>query len=67
MCKYSKDFNFFNKNQIGIVTTNGGKHIKFFSRLNGQVFKKVDDNKIMSDDSILENIIKIHSKLEYYD
>ena len=64
---YSKDFNFFLENQIAVACTNAGKHITFFSRLNGQCFKTVDDNKKMSDEDIKITCLDIHLELEYYD
>lgn len=63
---YSEDFNFFIQEQIGIVTTNNGRHNKFFSRLDGKVFKVVDDNKEMSDEKQKETCKEIHDTLNYY-
>jgi len=63
---YSEDFNFFIQEQIGIVTTNNSRHNKFFSRLDGKVFKVVDDNKKMSDETQNETCKEIHDTLDYY-
>jgi len=63
---YSKDFNFFLKEQIFLSTTNNGMYSKFISRLDGKVFKTIDDNKSLSDDDVKLNCKRIHKELNYY-
>jgi hypothetical protein len=64
---YSKDFNFFLKEQIFLSTTNNGLYSKFFSRLDGKVFKTIDDTKSLNDDDIKTHCKEIHNELKYYD
>jgi len=65
--EYSRDFNFFINEQIGINVKNQGKYVSFFSRLDGKLFKTIDHNKIISDDEILEISSSIHLNLPKYD
>jgi hypothetical protein len=64
---YSKDYNFFLQEQIGIVTTNNGKHTKFFSRLNGKLFKEIDGNRALTESEESEHCKTIHNNQTYYD
>lgn len=64
---YSKDFNFFMLNQIALSISNNGNYFKFFSRLDGEVFKIIDDNKELSQDEIRIHCNLIHMDLKYYD
>lgn len=61
--EYSTDFTFFLKNQIGIATTNGGKIVRFFSRLEKRLFKEIDDLKMVTDNKIKEECFTIHERL----
>ena len=65
--QYSKDFKFFLKEQIFLSTTNNGLYSKFISRLDGKVFKTIDDSKALSDDDVKLNCKEIHNELNYYD
>lgn len=51
---YSKSFTFFIKNQIGVACTDGGRKTTFFSRLNGQCFKRTETLTALTDDKIKE-------------
>lgn len=64
--KYSRDFAFFLKEQIGFSTTNNEKHTTFFSRLDGENFKVIDGDSKLSEDKIKEICKTIHSGLKYY-
>lgn len=64
--KYSNDFSFFLKEQIGIVLKNKGKCVCFFSRLNGIAFKTIDHNQSIPDDEIIEICKSIHLNLPKY-
>jgi len=64
---YSKDFNFFLQEQIGVVITNAGKYTKFFSRLDGEKFKVIDENRELTNDEIKEHCKTIHDNQTYYD
>jgi len=60
---YSKNFNTFLKNQIGVVTTNNGRCVTWFSRLESKRFKKVDGYQKLSDEHIKEECYSIWQKL----
>ena len=64
---YSKDFNFFLKEQIFLSTTNNGMYSKFFSRLDGKLFETIDSSICLSDDVINVHCKRIHNELKYYD
>ena len=64
---YSKNFNFFLKEQIFLGTTNNGLYSKFISRLDGKLFKTIDDHKVLSDDDVNIHCKNIHKDLKYYD
>lgn len=66
MKKYAKDFKFFLEHQIALSTTNNGKYSKFYSRLNGELFKTIDNNKALSNGDIISHCKTIHKGLEYY-
>jgi Mor family transcriptional regulator len=61
--KYSKDFNFFLTEQIGVSIQNNQKHYTFFSRLDGKKFEQIDGQKTLSDNEIKEICKKIHLTL----
>ena len=61
--EYSKDFNFFLSEQIGVSILNNQKHYTFFSRLDGKRFKQIDGQKELSDNEIKEICKEIHSNL----
>ena len=63
---YSKDFNFFLQEQIGIVTTGNGRESRFFSRLDGALFKETRRNEKMTDEQEKEICKDIHLGLKYY-
>jgi len=65
--EYSKDFNFFLNEQIGINARNQGKYISFFSRLDGKLFKTIDHHKEISNEEIIEMSKTIHLTLPKYD
>ena len=65
--QYSKDFNFFLKEQIFLSTTNNGLYSKFISRLDGKVFKPIDGCTALSDDDVKSHCKTIHKDLKYYD
>ncbi len=61
--KYSKDYQFFLKNQIGVATTNNRKCVTWFSRLEKKTFKRIDDRVKISDEKINEECFSIHKNL----
>lgn len=60
--KYSPDFDFFLKHQIGTVSTNNGRHVTWFSRLESKNFKEIDGSRELSDQEIKEECFKIHQE-----
>jgi len=63
---YSSNFTFFINHQIGVMCTHGGETTKFFSRLDGQLFFMINDNKVMTDENIKVKCYEIHKTLNYY-
>ena len=63
---YDKDFNYFMEHQIAIGCSNNGKHVVFFSLLNGERFKTIDGNKEFTDSEIRKECLNIHKTVEYY-
>jgi len=63
---YSKDFNFFLQEQIGISTTGNGRESRFFSRLDGTLFIETSRKDKMSDEQENEICKNIHLELKYY-
>lgn len=63
---YNKNLDFFLEHQIAVSLTNKGKHATFFSRLNGERFKVIDNGREIADQKVLETCKEIHKELEYY-
>jgi hypothetical protein len=60
---YSTDFHFFLQEQIGVSTTNGGRQVHFFSRLEKRSFKTIICVAPLSDSQINQHCLIIFNDL----
>ena len=60
---YSTDFHFFLQEQIGVSTTNGGRQVHFFSRLEKRLFKTIICAAPISDSHINQHCLLIFNEL----
>ncbi len=61
--EYSRNHNFFLKEQVVIRFTNNREHIKIFSRLNGELFYELNDNKEFTEDKVNNLLFNIHKNI----